>query len=85
MKRPSATELLNHPWLVACRDMIQMYEESHPATDEEEALATAAEEEYNGATMAGPAALFHEREAARLRERSPSSDLGTSIDSLSYS
>jgi mitogen-activated protein kinase kinase kinase len=59
MLRPSAQELMNHPWMLDFREQLQAYEEAemeNPPTD------MPPEDIYESATVAHAAAIAQERE-----------------------
>lgn len=76
MKRPTATELMNHPWLVDFREALREYEEQNEAGATDSVTAIAESSTYNGAEVARQAAILHEKEQVLMRAPSPSmSDL----------
>ncbi|EJD55307.1 hypothetical protein AURDEDRAFT_132470 [Auricularia subglabra TFB-10046 SS5] len=75
MKRPTAVELMNHPWLVEFREALREYEELNEASAPEATAAVAATNEFDGAMVARQAAIEHEKEAAAMRAPSPDMSL----------
>lgn len=72
MKRPTAAELMHHPWLVEFREALREYEEQNEAGAPESAMTIASSKEYDGAEIARQAAILHEKEVAQMRAPSPS-------------
>jgi len=73
MKRPTANELMEHPWIMDLRAAMLEYEEEQ--ADEAlspETPANVPPHDIDGATIARQAAFLHEREVALMQIRSPS-------------
>ena len=69
MRRPTAVELMDHPWMVMFREALEDYEEEtnmvvKPPTDRE----------YERATVARQAALMHDKEVAEITSSPTPSD-----------
>ena len=76
MRRPTAKELMDHPWMVQFMETLRSYEEEElsgsPPTD------LPPQEEYQGATVAWQAAVLQEKEVETINCTSPdSSEIAT--------
>ncbi|KAG5651225.1 hypothetical protein H0H81_009420 [Sphagnurus paluster] len=69
MKRPSATELIDHRWMVEFREVLLSYEEAELATNPPTTMP--AESTFEHATVARQAAILQEREEDEMRRASP--------------
>ncbi|KAF8078257.1 hypothetical protein FPV67DRAFT_1403723 [Lyophyllum atratum] len=69
MRRPSATELMDHLWMVEFREVLLSYEEAELATSPPAALPT--EESFENATVARQAAIIQEKEVEKIQRASP--------------
>jgi mitogen-activated protein kinase kinase kinase len=70
MKRPSAVELMDHPWMLEFREALLSYEEAEIATTAE----MPAEKTYKTASVARQAAIIQEKEVEAIKSSSPPSD-----------
>lgn len=68
IRRPSAAELMNHPWMLEFRDTLLQYEAAEMST-EQSMIAT--DHSYDGATVARQAAIAQEHEIELIRSTSP--------------
>lgn len=71
LKRPSATELMDHPWMVEFREVLLSYEEAELATSSSGHIPT--EASFENASVASRVAIIQEKEGdhIRLLEASP--------------
>jgi mitogen-activated protein kinase kinase kinase len=74
MLRPSADELMNHPWMLEFREQLRSYEE---AELQDPPAEMPAEEEYDGASVARQAAIIQEKEVEQIMESPNPSPVGT--------
>jgi mitogen-activated protein kinase kinase kinase len=74
MLRPSADELMEHPWILDFRETLRSYEE---AEMENPPAEMPPEEEYEHASVARQAAIIQEREVEQIVD-SPATSPGTS-------
>ncbi|EGO02713.1 hypothetical protein SERLA73DRAFT_102617 [Serpula lacrymans var. lacrymans S7.3] len=77
MRRPTAVELLEHPWMVEFGEALMSYEEAEIATSPPAEMP--AEEAYENATVARQAAIIQEKEVETINLPSPT--LSTTTDS----
>lgn len=81
MVRPSADELMNHPWILDFRETLRSYEE---AEMENPPAEMPPEEEYENASVARQAAIMQEREVEQLADSpatmSPATSPGDAIE-----
>jgi mitogen-activated protein kinase kinase kinase len=86
MLRPSANELMNHPWMLDFREQLRSYEE---AELQDPPAELPPEDEYENASVARQAAIIQERAVEEIvtspLESSPSStpDAGTVVEEVS--
>ncbi|GLB36493.1 putative serine/Threonine protein kinases, catalytic domain [Lyophyllum shimeji] len=69
MRRPSAIELMDHPWMVEFREALLRYEEAELATSPPAVIPT--EESFENATVARQAAIMQEKEVEEIQRASP--------------
>ncbi|KAH8100486.1 kinase [Cristinia sonorae] len=80
MLRPTATELMNHPWMVEFSEALRSYEEAELATSPP--MEMPSESTFRSATVARQAAILQEKEVESISSASPSlSPLETPSDS----
>lgn len=72
MKRPSAVELMDHPWMLEFREALLSYEEAEIATSPPAEMP--AEKTYKTASVARQAAIIQEKEVEAIKSSSPPSD-----------
>ncbi|TCD70635.1 Suppressor of Sensor Kinase (SLN1) [Steccherinum ochraceum] len=78
--RPSALELMDHPWMVDFSEALRSYEEAELATSPP--MEMPSESQYKAATVARQAAIMQEKEVENIASASPSlSPLETPSDS----
>lgn len=70
MVRPSAVELMDHPWMLEFREALLNYEEAEMATSPPAEMPS--EENYEQASVARQAAIIHEKEVETITSPSPS-------------
>ncbi|THH21009.1 hypothetical protein EW146_g466 [Bondarzewia mesenterica] len=70
MTRPTATELMYHPWMLEFREALLNYEEAEMATSPPVEMPP--EETYRSATVARQAAIIQEKEVEAMKLASPS-------------
>ncbi|KAG7099580.1 hypothetical protein E1B28_001410 [Marasmius oreades] len=71
-KRPTAVELMEHPWMVDFREALQSYEEQEIANNPPGDMAP--EENFEHASVARQAAIMQEKEVEEITRRSPVED-----------
>jgi mitogen-activated protein kinase kinase kinase len=69
MRRPTALELMDHPWMLEFREALLSYEEAELANSPPAHMPS--DEGYEFATVARQAAIIQEREVERLQSKSP--------------
>lgn len=81
MKRPSATELMDHPWMLEIREVLMSYEEAEMATSPPVHMPP--EEGFENASVARQAAILQEKEIEYIQRASPISpeDLSSALPS----
>ena len=67
MSRPTATELMDQPWMMDFREALLSYEEVEMQTSP----PVHVHENFEAASVARQAAIKHEREVAAIRSASP--------------
>jgi len=67
-RRPSATELMNHPWMLEFRETLLRYE---AAELKAEPTSLPADHNYDKASVARQAAIIQEHEKEAMRRSSP--------------
>ncbi|KZT22144.1 hypothetical protein NEOLEDRAFT_1181194 [Neolentinus lepideus HHB14362 ss-1] len=70
MKRPTANELMNHPWMLEFHEALLNYEEEELATSPPNEIPS--QEEYEAASVARQAAIIAEKEVEAITAQSPS-------------
>lgn len=70
MTRPTAMELMEHPWMVDFSEALRSYEEAELATSPP--MEMPPESQYKSATVARQAAISHEKEVETIASASPS-------------
>lgn len=76
MRRPSAAELMNHPWMVQFMETLRNYEEEELATSPPADIPS--EQDFQGAAVARQAAIVQEKEVETINAVSPAvSDVST--------
>jgi mitogen-activated protein kinase kinase kinase len=68
MKRPTAAELMDHPWILDFRAALLSYEEAE-VTSPPERLPL--EEDFEAASVARQAAILREQEVEAIKSRTP--------------
>ena len=81
MRRPSANELLDHPWMLEFQEALASYEEEEIANNPPAEMPS--EESFGNATVARQAAIIQEKEVEEIARASPSSELATTPDESS--
>jgi len=74
IKRPSAAELMEHPWIVElCEEMMEYEEEEANSitTPSATTSSTAPSENFDRATVARQAAMVEEKDSAAIKSESP--------------
>ncbi|VDB93372.1 unnamed protein product [Peniophora sp. CBMAI 1063] len=74
MRRPTATELQDHPWMLEFRQALLNYEEEELATSPPAAMPS--DEQYEQASVARQAAIIGEKEVEAIQAPSPSMSPG---------
>ena len=74
MKRPSATELMDHPWMLEFREVLMSYEEAEMATSPPAHMPS--EETFENASVARQAAIIQEKEVEHIQRASPTTPSG---------
>ncbi|KAF5377208.1 hypothetical protein D9615_006323 [Tricholomella constricta] len=69
IRRPSATELMDHRWMVEFREVLLRYEEAELATSPPATMP--AEESFGNASVARQAAIIQEKEVEEISRASP--------------
>lgn len=83
MRRPTAIELLDHPWMLQFGETLLGYEETELVTSPPIELPT--EENYEMATVARQAAIIQEKEVEAIQIPSPTlSSTGTPTPEAEY-
>ncbi|KAJ3850583.1 hypothetical protein EV368DRAFT_45000 [Lentinula lateritia] len=75
MRRPSADELLGHPWMIEFQEALASYEEDEIANDPPREMPPA--ENFANATVARQAVIIQEKEVENITRASPTSELGS--------
>ncbi|TFK57636.1 hypothetical protein OE88DRAFT_1671758 [Heliocybe sulcata] len=70
MKRPSANELMNHPWMLEFHQALLNYQEEELSTSPPNGIPS--QEEYEAASVARQAAIIAEKEVEAITAQSPS-------------
>ena len=70
LQRPSATELMYHPWMLEFREALLHYEEAEMATNPPAEMPS--EEVFESASVARQAAIIQEKEVEAIMIMSPS-------------
>ena len=77
MRRPTAVELMDHPWMVMFREALENYqEETNMAVK-----SPTSEREFERATVARQAALIHDQELAEISSPTASDIDATPLES----
>ncbi|KAL5535244.1 SSK2 [Sanghuangporus sanghuang] len=71
MRRPTAEELMHHPWMVQLLETLRNYEEEELATNAPVEMPS--EQEFQGAAVARHAAIEKEKEVEAIKAASPDS------------
>lgn len=69
MHRPTAKELMRHPWIMQLLETIRTYEEEELATSPP--IEIPSEQDFQGATVARAAAIIQEKEVEAMKAPSP--------------
>ncbi|TFK76749.1 hypothetical protein BDN72DRAFT_783175 [Pluteus cervinus] len=77
--RPSASELMGHPWMVQFRETLLRYEENEMATSPPANLTS--ETNFEGASVAKVAVMEQAEEANQIKQQSPPTPSSLSSDS----
>ncbi|KAJ4489640.1 hypothetical protein C8J55DRAFT_422362 [Lentinula edodes] len=75
MRRPSADELLGHPWMIEFQEALASYEEDEIANDPPREMPPA--ENFANATVARQAVIIQEKEVENITRASPTSESGS--------
>lgn len=75
MRRPSAEELLGHPWMIEFQEALASYEEDEIANNLPAEMPP--EEDFANATVARTANILQEKEVEDITRESPSSELAS--------
>lgn len=79
MRRPTAEDLMQHPWMLQFIDTLRSYDDDDLTSPPAEIPR---EQDYRGATVARQAAIIHEKEVETINaETPPSSDASASPNS----
>lgn len=70
MKRPPATELMSHPWMLEFREALLSYEEAELATSPPSEMPS--DPAFENASVARQAAIIQEKEVEAINSASPS-------------
>lgn len=70
MRRPTASELMNHPWMVMFREALEDYQEETNMV-----VKPPSEQGFEHATVARQAALMHDQEVAQIISSPTASDI----------
>ncbi|OCH96708.1 kinase [Obba rivulosa] len=70
MRRPTANELMNHPWILDFREALESYEQAELATSPP--IEMPSEEAFKSATVARQAAIIQEKQTESIQSESPS-------------
>ena len=68
ISRPTAEELMDHPWMLAFIDTLRRYEEEDMTSPPVELPS---EQDYEGATVAKHAAIIQEKEIEAIKAETP--------------
>ena len=79
LKRPSAKDLIDYPWMLEFREALMSYEEVEMQTSP----PVHVDESFDNASVARQAAIIHEQEIEAIRSISPTSPMDTPFESLS--
>lgn len=79
MRRPSAEELLGHPWMLEFQEALASYEEDEIANDLPAEMP--ADESFANATVARQAVIIQEKEVENITRASPTSEFSTPNES----
>lgn len=69
MKRPTAQELMDHPWMVQFMETLRIYEEEEMASGPHGDMPS--EQDFQGATVARQAAIIEQKEVEAINRSSP--------------
>lgn len=84
MRRPLATELMDHPWMLEFREALLNYEEAEMATSPPANMPT--EDSFENATVARQAAIIQEKEVEDIQRASPTTpSISSESDDISDS
>jgi mitogen-activated protein kinase kinase kinase len=81
-QRPSAFELMDHPWMLDFRKALQTYDEAEMAKNPPAQMPP--DDVYESATVARQAAIIQEKEVEAIKSLSPEPSPADSIKSLSH-
>jgi mitogen-activated protein kinase kinase kinase len=84
MMRPTALELMSHPWMLEFRETLAKYEEMEMMAGKAATTDLAASDEFKNATAARTVARDHQEEVEAIKSTSPMtfpSDLPSSLSS----
>jgi len=79
MIRPTATELMEHPWMVEFREALLDYEAAEMATSPPDHMPESAD--FDGASVARQAAIIQEKEVEDIQRASPTTPSSISASS----
>ena len=69
MRRPTANELKNHPWMVQFMDTLRSYQEEELATSPP--VEVPPEQDFEGGTVARQAAIMQKKEIEIIKAETP--------------
>jgi len=69
MRRPTAIELMNHPWMLEFREALDSYEEAEIAINPPAEMPS--EEKYKNASVARQAAIIQEKDTEAMTAPTP--------------
>lgn len=69
IRRPLATELMDHAWMVEFQEVLRSYEEAEMATSPPANIPT--EDNFENASVARQAAMIQEKEMEEIQRASP--------------
>lgn len=77
MKRPTAMELMEHPWMLDFREALLSYEAAEMVTNSPTNISS--EERYENASVAFQAAIIQEKEIENIKHPSPPTSFTESV------
>lgn len=83
MRRPTAEELMDHPWMVQFMETLRSYEEEEMATSPPAEMPS--EQDFHGAVVARQAAIIQEKEVEAINCTSPAMSEDATLATEYYS